>query len=145
MDGNSLKWLCFSGTAVDYPAWSTKFTAFIETKGLYKKLLYKDIVPEESTPLAGDASPEQTTGREAKVRHRNKEIEDIKEQSNSVWCYSALTLDKTSLMYIRHDCLSQDGTEGFQRSCNDYCLFVRKWNFFIYSLMGRRYHNRSGT
>ena len=53
---------------------------------------------------------QQRAERETKVQQRNKEIEDIKERNNSVWCHLALTLDKTSLMYIRHDCLSKDGT-----------------------------------
>ena len=110
MDGNTVKWLCSSGTAEDYPAWSTKFTAFMQTKGLYKSLLGKEIIPQEVAPLGEDASEEQTAQRNAKVQQRNKEIEDIKERNNTVWCHIALALDKTSLMYIRHDCLSQDGT-----------------------------------
>ena len=110
MDSNAVKWLCFTGSAEDYPAWSTKFTAFMQTKGLFKSLLGKEVIPEEIAPLAEDASAEQQAQRQAKVQQRNKEIEDIKERNNNVWCHIALALDKTSLMYIRHDCLSQDGT-----------------------------------
>ena len=110
MDGNTVKWLCFTGTAEDYPAWSTKFTAFMQTKGLYKSLLGKEVIPQEIPLLAEDASEQQRAERETKVQQRNKEIEDIKERNNSVWCHLALALDKTSLMYIRHDCLSKDGT-----------------------------------
>ena len=110
MDGNTVKWLCFTGTAEDYPAWSTKFTAFMQTKGLYKSLLGKEVIPQEIPPLAEDASEQQRAERETKVQQRNKEIEDIKERNNSVWCHLVLALDKTSLMYIRHDCLSKDGT-----------------------------------
>ena len=110
MDGNTVKGLCFTGTAEDYPAWSTKFTAFMQTKGLYKSLLGKEVIPQEIPPLAEDASEQQRAERETKVQQRNKEIEDIKKQNNSVWCHLVLALDKTSLMYIRHDCLSKDGT-----------------------------------
>ena len=110
MDSNAVKWLCFTGSAEDYPAWSTKFTAFMQTKGLFKSLLGKEVIPEEIAPLAEDASAEQQAQRQAKVQQRNKEIEDIKERNNNVWCHIALALEKTSLMYIRHDCLSQDGT-----------------------------------
>ena len=110
MDGNTVKWLCFTGTAEDYPAWSTKFTAFMQTKGLYKSLLGKEVILQEIPPQAEDASEQQRAERETKVQQRNKEIEDIKERNNSVWCHLALALDKTSLMYIRHDCLSKDGT-----------------------------------
>ena len=44
------------------------------------------------------------------MQQRSKQFEDIKERNNSVWCHLALALDKTSLMCIRHDCLSKDGT-----------------------------------
>ena len=110
MDSNTIKWLCFTGTAEDYPAWSTKFTAFMQTKGLCKSLLGKEIIPDEVADLPEDSSEEQGAQREAKIQERNKEVENIKERNNSVWCHIALALDKTSLMYIRHDCLSQDGT-----------------------------------
>ena len=104
MDSNTIKWLCFTGTAEDYPAWSTaKFTAFMQAKGLYKSLLGNEVMPEEIAALAEDASEEQRTQREAKVQQRNKEIEDIKERNNSVWGHLALALDTTSLMYIWHD------------------------------------------
>ena len=109
MDSQTIKWLVFDGKAENYPAWSTKFTAYMQTKGLYKALLGKEIIPEEIAPLAEDASNEQKTAREAKVRQRNKEIEDINERNNTVWCHIALALDNNSLLYIRHDCLSSSG------------------------------------
>ena len=84
MDGNTVKWLCFSGAAEDYPAWSTKFIAFMQTKGLYKSLVAKEIIPQEIAPLGTDASEEQTAQRNAQVQQRNKEIEDIKERNNTV-------------------------------------------------------------
>ena len=77
----------------------------MQTKGLYKSLLGKEVIPQEVPPLAEDASEQQRAERETKVQQRNKKIEDIKERNNSVWCHLALALDKTSLMYIRHDCL----------------------------------------
>ena len=127
MDSNTTKWLCFTVTAEDYPAWSTKFTAFMQTKGPYKSLLGKEVMPEEIAALAEDASEEQRTQMEAKVQQRNKEIEDIKERNNSVWCHLALALDTialslASLMYIRHDCLSQNGTTA--RKPGVYCSNV---------------------
>ena len=100
MDGNRVKWLCFIGTPADYPAWSTKITAFMQTKGPYKSLLGKEVIPQEIPPLAEGASEQHRTEREVKVQQRNKEIEDIKERNNSVWCHLALAPDKTSLMYI---------------------------------------------
>ena len=82
----------------------------MQTKGLYKSLLGKEIIPDEVADLPEDSSEEQRAQRGAKIHERNKELENIKERNNSVWCHIALALDKTSLMYIRHDCLSQDGT-----------------------------------
>ena len=109
MDSQTIKWLVFNGKAENYPAWSTKFTAYMQTKGLYKALLGKEIIPEEIAPLAEDASDEQKTAWDAKVRERNKQIEEIQERNNTVWCHIALALDNNSLLYIRHDCLSSDG------------------------------------
>ncbi len=109
MDSHTVKWLCFTGLAEDYPAWSTKFMAFMQTKGLYKSLLGKEVLPPEIDPLAEGASAEAATEREAKVQQRNQQVQEISERNNSVWCHIALALDKTSLMYIRHDCMSPDG------------------------------------
>ena len=109
MDSQTIKWLVFNGKAENYPAWSTKFDAYMQTKGLYKALLGKEIIPEEIAPLAEDASNEQKTAWDAKVRERNKQIEEIKERNNTAWCHIALALDNNSLLYIRHDCLSSDG------------------------------------
>ena len=109
MDNQTIKWLVFDGKAENYPAWSTKFTAYMQTKGLYKALLGKEIIPDEIAPLAEDASQEQKAEWEAKVQQRNKQIEDIQERNNTVWCHIALALDNNSLLYIRHDCLSADG------------------------------------
>ena len=61
-------------------------------------------------PWGEYASEEQAAQRNAKVLQRNKKIEDIKVGNNIVWGHIGLTLDKTSLIYIWHDCLSQDGT-----------------------------------
>ena len=81
----------------------------MQTKGLYKALLGKEIVPEEIPPLAEDVSNEQKAEQEAKVKQRNKQIEETNERNNTVWCHIALALAKYCLLYIRHDCLSSDG------------------------------------
>ena len=98
MDSQTIKWLVFNGKAENYPAWSTKFTAYMQTKGLYKALLGKEVVSEEIAPLAGDASDEQKAEWEAKVQQRNKQIEEIEERNNKVWCHIALALDDNSLL-----------------------------------------------
>ena len=56
MDSQTIKGLVFDGESENYPSWSTKFTAYMQTKGLYKALLGKEIVPEGIAPLAEDAS-----------------------------------------------------------------------------------------
>ena len=40
-----------------------KFTTYMQTKGLYKALLGKEIIPQEIAPLAEDALNEQKTER----------------------------------------------------------------------------------
>ena len=97
MDSETIKWLVFDGKAENYPAWSTKFTAYLQSKGLCKALLGKEIVPEKIAPLAEDASNEQTAEQEAKVQQRNKQIEEINERNNTVGCHIALALDNNSL------------------------------------------------
>ena len=37
-----------------------------------------------------------------------KEVADIKEKRKNVWCHLALTLDATTLMLMRHDCVGDD-------------------------------------
>ena len=81
----------------------------MQTKDLYKALLVEEIVPEKIAPLPEDASNEQKAEQEAKVQQRNKQIEEINERNNTVWCHIVLALDNNSLLYIRHDCLSSDG------------------------------------
>ena len=68
---------------------------------MYKALLGKEIIPEEITPLADDAS--NKTAWDAKVRERNKQIVGIKENNNTVWCDIASALHNNGLLYIRHD------------------------------------------
>ena len=64
----------------------------------------------EVTPLTEAATADERAEWAAQVEQQNQQIKEIDERKNSVWCHIALALDKTSLMYIRHDCLSRDGT-----------------------------------
>ena len=38
-----------------------------------------------------------------------KAVADIKDKRNSVWCHLALTLDATTRMLMRYDCVGDDG------------------------------------
>ena len=80
MDSNAVKWLCFTGSAEDYPAWSTKFTAFMQTKGLFKSLLGKEVIPEEIAPLAEDASAEQQAQSRLKFSNETKKLKILKSE-----------------------------------------------------------------
>ena len=90
---------CWLVLAENYPAWSTTFTAYMQTKGLYKALLGKEDVPEEIAPLAENTLNEPKAEREVKVLQRNKQIEEINERSNIVWYPIALALDNNSLTF----------------------------------------------
>ena len=45
----------FSGPADHFPAWSTKFVALMQTKGLFNSVIGHDATPNEVAPLAGMA------------------------------------------------------------------------------------------
>lgn len=40
-------------------AWSTKFTALMQTNGLFKSLFGQEITPEEIAPLTSEATADQ--------------------------------------------------------------------------------------
>ena len=79
MNSQTIKWLSFSGNAEEYPAWNTKLTAFMQTKGFFKSLLGKEFIPQEITPLSAEATAEQINEWHAKEEERKKEIEAINE------------------------------------------------------------------
>ena len=84
--------------------------AYMQTKGLYKSLLDKEVLMPEVTPLTEAATADERAEWAAQVEQRNQQIKEIDERKNNVWCHIALARDKISLMYIRHD------------------LFVPRWN-----------------
>ena len=106
---SNLKWLMFSGKGEEYPIWATRFVAYLQTKGLYKIVIGKETEPAEIQPLEEIATEEARMEHEKKVEKFGKELEEFKERNNQVWCLIALTLDSSSLMFIRHDCIDKDG------------------------------------
>ena len=38
-----------------------------------------------------------------------KKVAEIKAKRNNVWCHLALTLDATTVVLMRHDCVEDDG------------------------------------
>ena len=81
----------------------------MQTKELYKSLLWTEEPPNEPAPLANGASNDEKKNHKVLNDAYEKAVADIKEKRNNVWCHLALTLDATTLMLIRHDCLGDDG------------------------------------
>ena len=73
--------------------------AMMQTKGLYKSLLGTVEQPNEPAPLANGATNDE--------KKNHKVLKDAYERNN-VWCHLALTLDATTLMLMRHDCVGDD-------------------------------------
>ena len=113
---NSLKWMTFSGLAEDYPTWSTRFSAFAQTKGLYDTLTDKVQIPPRPTPLPDEPSPEQRAEHDRLTAARDTAIRDNEKNKNQIWCYLAMTLDANSLMLVRHDCVNDCGLGNGQKA-----------------------------
>ena len=108
MDQQVVKLLTYTGKAQDFPIWSTRFVAMMQTKGLYKSLLGREEQPNEPAPLANGSTNNEKNHKVLKDAYE-KEVADIKEKRNNVWCHLALTLDAITLMLMRHDCVGDDG------------------------------------
>ena len=109
MDQQTVKLPTYTGKAQDFPIWSTRFVAMMQTKGLYKSLLGTEEQPNEPAPLANGATNGEKKNHKVLKDACEKEVADIKEKRNNVWCHLALTLDATTLMLMRHDCVGDDG------------------------------------
>ena len=81
----------------------------MQTKGFYKSLLGTEEQPNEPAPLANGASNDEKKNHKVLKDANEKEVADIKEKRNNVWCHLALTLYATTLMLMRHDCVGDDG------------------------------------
>ena len=81
----------------------------MQTKGLSKSLHGTEEQPNDSAPLANGASNDEKKNRKLLKDAYEKEVADIKEKRNNVWCHLALTLDATTLMRMRHDGVGDDG------------------------------------
>ena len=56
---NNLKWLCFSGLSGKYPIWSTRFSVFAPTNGLFDTITGDDVPPTPLGRLGNDPSNEE--------------------------------------------------------------------------------------
>ena len=59
MDQQAVKLLTYTGKAQDFPIWSTRFVAMMQTKELYKSLLGTEEQPNEPAPLANGATNDE--------------------------------------------------------------------------------------
>ena len=109
MDQQTVKLLTYTGKTQDFPIWSTRFGAMMQTKGLYKSLLGTEEQPNEPAPLANGASNDEKKNQKVLKDAYEKEVADIKKKRNNVWCHLALILDATTLKLMRHDCVGDDG------------------------------------
>ena len=106
----TVKLLTYTGKAQDFPIWSTRFVAMMQTKGLYKSILGTKEQPHEPAPLANGACNDERKDHKVLKDAYEKEVEELKEKRNNVLCRLALTLDATTLMLMRHDCVGDDGS-----------------------------------
>ena len=81
----------------------------MQTKGFYKSILGTEEQPNKPAPLANGASNDEKKNHKLLKDAYEKEVADISEIRNIVWCTLALTLDATTLMLTRHDCVGDDG------------------------------------
>ena len=109
MDQQTVKLLTHTGKTQNFPIWSTRFVATRQWKGLYKSLLGTEEHSNEPAPLANGASNDEKKNHKVLNDAYEKEVADIKEKRNNVWCQLALTLDATILMLMRHHCEGDDG------------------------------------
>ena len=83
--------------------------AMMQTMGLFKSLYGTEEQPKEPAQLANGANNDEKKNHKLLKDAYEKEVRDIKEKRNNVWCHLALTLDVTTLMLMRHDCVRDDG------------------------------------
>ena len=81
----------------------------MKTKGLFKTPLETEEQPNEPATLANGASNHEKKNHKVQKDAYEKEVADIREKRNNVWCHLALTLDASTLMLMRHDCVADDG------------------------------------
>ena len=116
----------FSGKAEDFPAWSTKFVALMQTKGLFSAVMGQDDTPDELEQLVDGATAEQRSEHETKVAEREKIMKGIKNRNNEVPCNLVLVLDNTTLMCLRSDCFNQ--STGFGDGALAWKMLLERFN-----------------
>ena len=84
MDQQTVKLLTYTGKAQDFPIWSTRFVAMMQTKDLYKSLLGTEEQPSEPALLANGASNDEKKNHKVLKDAYEKEVTGVKEKRNNV-------------------------------------------------------------
>ena len=66
--------MTFSGLAEDYSKWSTRFSAFAETKSHFETLTDRVEIPDRPVPLKEDANDAQTREHEVQPQARATDV-----------------------------------------------------------------------
>ena len=118
-DSNSLKLVPFSQ---DFPTWSTRFIAFMQSEGLCKTLIVNEVIITRPYNLPINPPTQKRAARDAQQREYTIKNEDKVNPNNFVWFDLALTLDSAPLIEIRHNRVDADRTS---------CLEVRSGSFSL--------------
>ena len=113
---NSLKWMTFIGLAEDCPTWSTRFSAFAQTKGRLKTLTDTVELSHRPALLREDSNVAQRREYEAQTQARATAEQEDESCKNQIWCHLAMTLDDSSLTLILHDCVNSKGLRDGQKA-----------------------------
>ena len=73
------KTMAFSGKNEDFPAWSTRLTAYLQTKDLYQACVGKETEPEEVAALAVGADNTAEAEHEKQFKERKCKLSLIPE------------------------------------------------------------------
>ena len=76
--------MSFSGKAEDFPAWSTKFVALMQTKGLFRTVMGNDDLPEAEPTLPESPNADQQPAYDTKMQERAVLIQQRKDNRNIV-------------------------------------------------------------
>ena len=104
-----LKLAAFTGKSEGFLAWSTKFVALMQTKGLFRTLMGNDDLPEAEPTLPESPDADHQSACDTKMQERAVLIWQMKDYRSTVWSYLTLVLNNTNLMYINNDCVGKDG------------------------------------
>ena len=108
--------MTFSGLAEDYSTWSTLFSAFVQTKGLFEMLTDSFELHERPAPLRENANASKTREHDAETEAIATAVQAIESSKNQIWGYLAMKVDASSLILIRYDCVNSRGLCDIQKA-----------------------------